>query len=97
MTILNSKRKAPVITEPLVDDLEVIDIDAVTGINLGYEESDRMRRAKDAIAVSGWSMATRGGLGINGRLLIVILAMQFAAATKPMTPFVTRGKARLNP
>jgi hypothetical protein len=95
MTILNSKRKAPVIVEPLVDDLEIIDIDAVTGINSDYEESDRMRRAKDAMTVGGWRMATLGFMGINGLLLIVILAMQFAAATKPMTPFLTRGNGEI--
>jgi hypothetical protein len=95
MTILNSKRKAPIITEPLVDDLEIIDIDAITGINSDYAESDRMRRAKDAMTVSGWRMATLSSMGINGLLLIVILAMQFAAATKPMTPFVTRGNSEI--
>lgn len=95
MTILNSKRKAPIITEPLVDDLEIIDIDAITGINSDYAESDRTRRAKDAMTVSGWRMATLGFMGINGLLLIVILAMQFAAATKPMTPFVTRGNGEI--
>jgi hypothetical protein len=95
MTILNSKRKAPIIVEPAGDDLEIIDIDAVTGINSDYEESDRMRRAKDAMTVGGWRMATLGFMGINGLLLIVILAMQFAAATKPMTPFVTRGNGEI--
>ncbi|AFY92929.1 hypothetical protein [Chamaesiphon minutus] len=95
MTILNSKRKAPIIVEPAGDDLEIIDIDAVTGINSDYEESDRMRRAKDAMTVGGWRMATLGFMGINGMLLIVILAMQFAAATKPMTPFVTRGNGEI--
>jgi hypothetical protein len=95
MTILNSKRKAPVVTEPEGDDLEVIDIDAITGINLDYEQSDRMRRAKDALTISGWRMATLGGLGVNGMLLIVVIGMQFAAATKPITPFVTRGNGEI--
>lgn len=95
MTILNSKRKAPVVTEPLADDLEVIDIDAITGINSDYEKSDRMRQAADALTISGWRMATIGGLGVNGLLLIVVLAMQFAAATKPITPFVTRGNGEI--
>ncbi len=95
MTILNSKRKAPVITEPECDDLEVIDIDAIVGIDAWYEESDRIRRAKDALTISGWRMATLGGLGVNGLLLIVVLAMQFMAATKPMTPFVTRGNGEI--
>jgi hypothetical protein len=95
MTILNSKRKAPVVTEPLMDDLEVIDIDAITGINSDYEKSDRMRQAADALTISGWRMATIGGLGVNGLLLIVVLAMQFAAATKPITPFVTRGNGEI--
>ena len=95
MTILNSKRKAPVITEPEGDDLEVIDIDAIVGIDAWYEESDRIRRAKDALTISGWRMATLGGLGVNGLLLIVILATQFMAATKPMTPFVTRGNGEI--
>jgi hypothetical protein len=95
MTILNSKRKAPIIVEPADDDLEVIDIDAITGLDSQYAESDRMRRAKDAMTVSGWRIATLGFMGINGLLLIVILAMQFAAATKPMTPFVTRGNGEI--
>jgi hypothetical protein len=95
MTILNGKRKAPVIVESLADDLEIIDIDAITGIDSQYEESDRTRRAKDAMTVSGWRMATLGFMGINGLLLIVILAMQFAAATKPITPFVTRGNGEI--
>jgi hypothetical protein len=95
MTILNSKRKAPIIVETADDDLEVIDIDAITGINSDYAESDRMRRAKDAMTVSGWRMATLGFMGINGLLLVVVLAMQFAAATKPMTPFVTRGNGEI--
>jgi hypothetical protein len=88
MTILNS-RKAPVSTTE--DGLEVIDIDAVTGINSHYARSDRMRRAKDALTNDGWRMATLAATGINGLSLLVVLAMQFAAATKPMTPFVTRG------
>ena len=71
MTILNSKRKAPVITEPEGDDLEVIDIDAIVGIDAWYEESDRIRRAKDALTISGWRMATLGGLGVNGLLGLV--------------------------
>jgi hypothetical protein len=95
MTILNSKRKAPVITEQAGDDLEIIDIDAVTGLDSQYEESDRIRRAKDALTISGWRMATLGGLGVNGLLLVVILAMQFAAATKPITPFITRGNGEI--
>jgi hypothetical protein len=95
MTILNSKRKSPIIVKPEGDDLEVIDIDMVTGLNSDYEESDRMRRAKDAMTVGGWRMATLGFMGINGLLLIVILAMQFAAATKPITPFVTRGNGEI--
>jgi hypothetical protein len=95
MTILNSKRKAPIIVEPADDDLEVIDIDAITGLDSQYAESDRMRRAKDAMTVGGWRMATLGFMGINGLLLIVVLTMQFAAATKPMTPFVTRGNGEI--
>jgi hypothetical protein len=90
MTILNSRRKAPVAI-PGDNDLEVIDIDAVTGIDSHYEQSDRMRQAKDAMTISGWRMATLAGLGVNGLLLIVVLIMQFMAANKPMTPFVTRG------
>jgi hypothetical protein len=95
MTILNSKRTAPVITEPLVDDLEVIDIDAITGISSEYEQSDRMRQAADALTISGWRMATIGCLGMNGLFLILVLAMQFVAATKPITPFVTRGNGEI--
>jgi hypothetical protein len=95
MTILNSKRTAPVITEPLVDDLEVIDIDAITGISSEYEQSDRMRQAADALTISGWRMATIGCLGVNGLVLILVLAMQFTAATKPITPFVTRGNGEI--
>jgi hypothetical protein len=96
MTILNSKRKAPVInTEPEGDDLDVLDIDAITGLNSDDEQSERMRRAKDALTISGWRMATLGFMGINGLLLIVVLTMQFAAATKPITPFVTRGNGEI--
>ena len=95
MTILNSKRKAPVITTSEDDDLDIIDIDAVTAIGSDYEQSDRMRQARDAITVSGWRMATLGFMGINGLLLLIVLAMQFAAATKPMTPFVTRGNGEI--
>jgi hypothetical protein len=95
MTILNGKRQAPVITEPLADDLEVIDIDAITGINSDYGQSDRMRQARDAMTVSGWRMAALGFMGVNGLLLAVILAMQFTAATKPITPFVTRGNGEI--
>ncbi len=95
MTILNGKRQAPVITEPLADDLEVIDIDAITGINSDYGQSDRMRQARDAMTVSGWRMASLGFMGVNGLLLTAILAMQFAAANKPITPFVTRGNGEI--
>jgi hypothetical protein len=96
MAILNSKRKAPVInTEPEGDDLDVLDIDAITGLSSDDEQSERMRRAKDALMISGWRMATLAALGINGLLLIVVLTMQFAAATKPITPFVTRGNGEI--
>jgi hypothetical protein len=96
MTILNSKRKAPVInTEPEGDDLDVLDIDGITGLSSDDEQSERMRRAKDALTISGWRMATLAALGINGLLLIVVLTMQFAAATKPITPFVTRGNGEI--
>jgi hypothetical protein len=95
MTILNGKRKAPIIVESLDDGLEIIDIDVITGINSDYGQSDRMRRAKDAMTISGWRMAALGFMGVNGLLLIVILAMQFAAATRPITPFVTRGNGEI--
>ncbi len=95
MTILNGKRKAPIIVESLDDGLEIIDIDVITGINSDYGQSDRMRRAKDAMTISGWRMAALGFMGVNGLLLIVILAMQFAAATRPLTPFVTRGNGEI--
>jgi hypothetical protein len=95
MTILNGKRKAPIIVESLDDGLEIIDIDVITGINSDYGQSDRMRRAKDAMTISGWRMAALGFMGVNGLLLTVILAMQFAAANKPLTPFVTRGNGEI--
>lgn len=101
MTIFTNKRKAPFI--PVEEnDFEVIDIDAITSFGSddeqsgsSYQQSDRMRRAKDAVTISGWRMATIGGLVVNGLLLTTILAMQFAAANKPLAPFVTRGNGEI--
>jgi hypothetical protein len=92
MHILNSKRKAPVI-EPDGADFDVIDTGL--GENDRYAESDRMRRAKDALTISGWRMSALAAMGVNSLLILIVLAMQFAAATKPVTPFVTRGNGEI--
>jgi hypothetical protein len=92
---INSKRKAPTVAEPQAEDLDFIEIDGITGLNSQYAQSDRMRRAKDALTISGWRMATLGCMGVNGLLLLVVLVMQFVAATKPISPFVTRGNGEI--
>jgi hypothetical protein len=60
-----------------------------------FEESDRMRSARDANTITSWKFLAIGMMLMSTGMSFIVLLMQFAAASKPLAPFVTRGNGEI--
>jgi hypothetical protein len=60
-----------------------------------FEESAQARDAQDARTITSWRLLAIGAMALNSFLLFAVLITQFIAASKPVSPFVTRGNGEI--
>jgi hypothetical protein len=60
-----------------------------------FEESAQTKDARDATTITSWRLLATGAMGLNTLLLSAVLIAQFIAASKPVSPFVTRGNGEV--
>jgi hypothetical protein len=79
-------RKSPIINT---------EIDRVEQDDDDFEESYQAREARDANTITGWKFLAIGMMVLSSSLSLLILVMQFIAASKPMGVFVTKGNGEI--